>query len=554
MVGVWLSLTVMTIAAQASSSVSLAWSPNGDANLAGYRLHYGTSAGYHPTTDLDVGNVTTAVIPNLADGTTYFIFLTAYNVAGIESQPSNEIPYTTPSIGPSPTPTPTPVPTATPTPTPVPTATPTPTPGPSVTPTPTPGPSVSPTPTPTPLAGLTFASTQGVITPPFARNTDNTISQTIESVNPINGGKAVYTFTITNPGPYIVSINVKAPNDGANSVFANIDGEPVAPTMIWDIPVASGLQSRTITWRGTGGESPKVWSLGAGTHRLVLRGREAKTKVGQITISRTAATPSPTPPPTRQSLLNVSTRTFVQSGEGVMIGGFIIEGDKAKKVIVRGLGPSLAKVGIAGAMSDPTLQLYNSKGTLVGSNDNWTTHRNEVLATGRPPTDGRESAIVTTLQPGNYTCVLKSKTGVPGVGLFELYDLDVASSRLANISTRAKVGLGESVVIGGFIIGGDQPTKVIIRALGPSLAKSGISNALQDPKLELHGPTGSLIFANDNWRSSQQQQIMATGIPPKDNREAAIIATLNPGSYTAIVQGAGSFTGVALVEVYNLEN
>lgn len=333
-----------------------------------------------------------------------------------------------------------------------------------------------------------------------------------------------------------------------------MDGEPNASTMIWDIPVAAGLKNRSITWRGTGSTSPKVWSLNAGVHQLVLRGREANTKLGQITVSRYAGAPSPTPPPARQSLLNVSTRTSVQNGENVMIGGFIIKGNKAKKVIIRGLGPSLARAGIAGAMSDPILQLYDSRGSLIGSNDNWTTRRNEVLATGIPPSNNLESAIVKTLQPGNYTCVLQSKTGVPGVGLFELYDLDVASSRLANISTRAKVGLGESVVIGGFIIGGDQPTKVIIRALGPSLARSGISNALQDPKLELHGPTGSLIFANDNWRSAQQQQIIATAIPPTDNREAAIVATLQPGNYTAVVRGAGSFTGVALVEVYNLDN
>ena len=145
------------------------------------------------------------------------------------------------------------------------------------------------------------------------------------------------------------------------------------------------------------------------------------------------------------------------------------------------------------------------------------------------------------------------QNGVPGVGLFELYDLDAASSHLANISTRAKAGLGENVVIGGFIIGGDQPTKVIVRAIGPSLARSGIANALQDPKLELRGPTGALIFANDNWRSAQQQQIIATTIPPTDNREAAIVATLQPGNYTAIVRGTGSFTGVALVEIYNLD-
>ena len=182
---------------------------------------------------------------------------------------------------------------------------------------------------------------------------------------------------------------------------------------------------------------------------------------------------------------------------------------------MRGLGPSLARSGVVGAMADPFLKLYDSKGTLIGSNDNWTTHQSQVTATGVAPSDTRESAIVTTLRPGNYSCVLQSKTGASGVALFELYDLDAASSHLLNISTRGKVGLGENVVIGGFIIGGDQPTKVLIRAIGPSLVNSGIANALQDPRLELRGPTGSLIFANDNWRSSQQQQIIATQIPPK---------------------------------------
>lgn len=252
--------------------------------------------------------------------------------------------------------------------------------------------------------------------------------------------------------------------------------------------------------------------------------------------------------------MNVATRTYVQNGQDVMIGGFIITGNNAKKVIVRGIGPSLAKAGVAGAMADPTLELHDSRGTLIDSNDNWTSRRSEIQATGLPPSDSRESAIVATLQPGNYTCVLQSKSGVPGVALFELYDLDAANSRLINISTRGRVGLGDNVVIGGFIIGGDQPTKVLVRAIGPSLSKSNIANALKDPKLELHGPTGSLIFANDNWRSSQQQQIAATGIQPTDNKESAIIATLQPGTYTAIVRGAGKNTGIALVEVYNLEN
>ncbi len=593
------------VTAQATSNVTLSWVANTEPDIAGYRLHYGTTAGSYDH-HLEAGNATTAVLSDLADGTTYFIALTAYNAAGIESQPSNEISYTASGADPSPTPTPdpsatpTPDPSATPTPgpsatpTPEPSATPTPepsatpTPGPSATPTPepsatpTPEPSVTPTPepsvtpipsptptplptatpsptaspavTPTPLPALTFGSTQGIITPPFARNTDNTISQGIESVNPINGGRAVYPFTITHPGPYTVSINVKAPSDSANSVFASIDGEPVAPTMIWDTPVTAGFQSKTITWRGTGGVSPKVWSLNSGIHQLVLRGREANLKLGQISISQSVNASSPTPPPARQSLLNVTTRAFVQNGDNVMIGGFIILGSKSKKVIIRALGPSLAKAGVIGAMVDPILKLHDSKGTLIAWNDNWTTRRNEVAATGIPPSDGRESAIVATLKPGNYTAIVESKTGAPGVALFELYDLDAASSHLVNISTRGKVGTGDNVVIGGFIIGGDQPTKVLIRAIGPSLTKSGVANALQDPRLELHGSTGSLIFANDNWRTAQQQQIKAAGIPPKDDKEAAIIATLKPGSYTAIVRGGGNATGVALVEVYNLNN
>ena len=620
-------MTILTFSARGASeiifssqdatSVSLAWTPNSEPNLGGYRLYYGTASGNY-TDNLDVGNVTTATISNLTASTQYFIVLTAYNLAGIESQPSTEISYTTPSIEPSPSPTPTPDPSVTPTPeptvtptpdpsvtpTPEPTVTPTPdpsatpTPEPTVTPTPqpsptpTPEPSVTPTPqpsptptpqptaspspsttptplpsatpsstpspaptaTPTPLAGLTFGATQGVITSPFARNTDNTVSQTVETLNPLNGGKAVYAFTVTNPGPHIVTINVKAPDAGANSLFANMDAEPTT-TMIWDVPVGSGFQSKPITWRATGGVNPQKWSLSAGTHLLILRGREANLKVGQITISRSASSsPTPTPHPVGHNLLNVATRTFVQNGEEVMIGGFIIIGNQPKKVIVRGIGPSLAQAGIAGAMADPLLELYDSRGTLIGSNDNWITHRDEVMETGIPPSDSRESAIVTTLAPGNYTCVLRSKTNNPGVALFELYDLDATSSRLVNISTRGKVGLGENVVIGGFIIGGDQPTKVLIRATGPSLANSHISNALQDPKLELHGPTGSLIFANDNWRTSQQQQIEATGIPPSDNRESAILANLQPGHYTAIVRGAGNTTGVALVEVYNLDN
>ncbi len=268
--------------------------------------------------------------------------------------------------------------------------------------------------------------------------------------------------------------------------------------------------------------------------------------------SAATPTPTPTPPVARQHLINVATRTFVQTGENVTIGGFVINGNVAKKVLIRGLGPSLTRFGVTGAMTDPVLRLFNSRGVLLSINDNWTSNRTQILATHLAPSDNRESALLATLSPGNYTAILASKTNVPGVALFELYDLDVGSSKLINLSTRGRVGTGDAVVIGGFVIGGDQPTKVLIRAIGPSLAQFGIVHPLLDPVLELRGSNGSLIFSNDNWRTSQAQQIAQT-IPPSDNRESAIIATLNPGVYTAIVRGKTNSTGVAVVEVYSLQ-
>ena len=129
----------------------------------------------------------------------------------------------------------------------------------------------------------------------------------------------------------------------------------------------------------------------------------------------------------------------------------------------------------------------------------------------------------------------------------------VHTSRQLNISTRETVGMGENVLIGGFIVSGTTPKKVILRALGPSLAAFGLAGVLQDPTLDLHDASGATIFTNDNWRETQETEIIATTIPPHDDREAAIVATLDPGAYTAIVQGKNNTTGTALVEAYDLD-
>jgi DNA-binding beta-propeller fold protein YncE len=256
-------------------------------------------------------------------------------------------------------------------------------------------------------------------------------------------------------------------------------------------------------------------------------------------------------PPAPKSLANVSTRLRVQPGDGALIGGFIIQGSDAKTVVARAVGPSLS---LAGKLTDLALELHDSAGAIVASNDNWNSDRARVLNTGLAPSDEHEATIVVSLPPGAYTAVVRGEpASSDGIGLVEIYDVDPSHSRLANISTRGVVESGDNVMIGGFIIGGDQPTKVIIRGIGPSLRAHGIVTALNDPLLELHDDNGALLTQNDDWRSLQEDAIKTTGLPPIDDRESAIVATLQPGNYTAIVRGKDSANGVALVEIYNLE-
>jgi hypothetical protein len=249
----------------------------------------------------------------------------------------------------------------------------------------------------------------------------------------------------------------------------------------------------------------------------------------------------------------------VLNNDNVLIGGFIITGSEAKTVIIRGLGPSLTGFGVAGALVDPVLELHDGSGT-IASNDNWKdSQATEIQNTGIAPSDDHEAAIVRSLAPGAYTVVLSGKGGGIGVGLVEVYDLAPAgASRLANISTRGFVNTGDNIIIGGFIVGagaganGAGGEHILIRALGPSLQKFGVANALPDTLLELHDGNGNIISVNDNWKDAQGAAIQATGIAPTDDRESAIVGVLPTGAYTAIVRGVNNSTGVGLIEVYNL--
>ncbi len=210
------------------------------------------------------------------------------------------------------------------------------------------------------------------------------------------------------------------------------------------------------------------------------------------------------------TLGNISTRAFVETGDNVMIGGFIVQGAGPKRVVIRAIGPELTQHGVPNVLANPTLELHNSTGALIASNNNWVAtiiggiitsdQVAAIRASGYAPSDPRESAMIVNLPPGNYTAIVRGVDNTTGVALVEVYDLSpVHNSILGNISTRSFVQTGDNVMIGG----------------------------------EVH-------------------DIQASGYAPGDPRESAIIAELPAGNYTAIARGVNDTTGVALVEVYDL--
>jgi hypothetical protein len=262
------------------------------------------------------------------------------------------------------------------------------------------------------------------------------------------------------------------------------------------------------------------------------------------------------PLPVAHWLADLSTRLEVGTGDDAGIAGFITRGGPTKRMMIRALGSSLESKGITNALADPVLELYDGDGVLITSNDNWRDNPNEqeIIDTGLSPGSDNESVILVQVPSDDvgvpYTAVLRGANDTTGVGLLEVYDLDSGiGPSIQNISTRGRVSVGESVLIGGTIVLGSNSQDVIVRALGPSLPLEG---TLADPTLELYDGNGVLLRSNDNWRSDQSAEITATMLAPVNDSEAAIVATLSPAPYTAIVRGANDSVGVALVEIYAL--
>jgi len=378
-----------------------------------------------------------------------------------------------------------------------------------------------------------------------------------------------YTFTNTTGSTQCVTIDTNTPCTGNNVIFtaaylgtfnpANIctnwigdSGSSTVPEQAFHVQVPAGQTLIVVVSEVTAGGGCPSYT---------------------VTITANCQSPSPTPTPTAAAVLgNVSTRSLVQTGDNVMIGGFIVQGTQPKRVILRAIGPELNQYGLPNAMANPTLELHNANGALIASNDNWQTtiiggiitsnQVQDIQNSGHAPRDARESAIIADLPPGNYTGIVRGVNNTMGVALVEAYDLNPnVDSILANLSTRASVQTGDNIMIGGFIVQGNQPKRVILRAIGPELSQYGVPNPMANPTLELHDGPGALIASNNDWQQTiiggiitqnQVQDIQNSGHAPTDARESAIIATLLPGNYTAIMRGVDNTTGVALVEVYDL--
>ena len=346
---------------------------------------------------------------------------------------------------------------------------------------------------------------------------------------------------------------------GGNAIIGNTTGQT---------ETGGRYHPSTDTWRAT---STTDAPTGRDYHTAVWTGSEMIVwggfANGAVGITNTGGRYCARAP---AQLGNISTRAFVQTGDNVMIGGFIVQGTEPKRVIIRAIGPELTQYGVPNVLADPTLELHDGTGALIASNDNWQhtiiggiitgDQVRDIMASRLAPRDPRESAIIADLPAGDYTTIVRGVNNTIGVGLVEVDDLSGnTSSILGNISSRAFVQTGDNVMIGGFIVAGTK--KVIVRAIGPELTRYGVPNVLADPTLELHDGTGALIASNDNWQHTiiggiitgdQVRDIMATRLAPRDPRDSAIIAELPPGNYTAIVRGVNNTTGVALVEVYDL--
>jgi hypothetical protein len=263
-------------------------------------------------------------------------------------------------------------------------------------------------------------------------------------------------------------------------------------------------------------------------------------------------------------LINVSSRAYSGSGDNVLIAGVVVGGDGPARFLARAIGPTLTRYEVGGVLVNPTIQVVDGSGQTIGQNVSWTDNPNtEELKTIMSqvgafelPEGSTDAALVMELTPGVYSFVVRGVGNSAGIALAEVYEVDGAGGRAINLSTRARVRAGEGLLIGGVAVKGDNPKKLLIRGVGPSLRRFDVIDRLVDPILTIYRGQ-DVLASNDDWDGSQEliDAMASAGAFPLDENstDAALVLVLPPGNYTAMVSGKNSTEGIALVEVYELE-
>jgi beta-xylosidase len=260
-------------------------------------------------------------------------------------------------------------------------------------------------------------------------------------------------------------------------------------------------------------------------------------------------------------LTNLSVRSRAGRDSATLIMGFVVTGNGSHPLLIRGLGPRLLDLEVAGALADPQLRVFTVDRVQINENDDWPDDLTTTMASvgALPLTPGaKDAALLVALPAGSFTAHVTGAGPGTGVAVAECYDAGLApGARLINVSARSHVGTGEDVLIAGFYLSGNVTRRLLIRAMGPSLAPYGVSGVLQDPELRLFNADRVRILENDNWGGSAALEAAFAQVgafPPVANssKDAALVVDLVPGLYTVHVAGVGDTTGVALVEVYEL--
>lgn len=379
-------------------------------------------------------------------------------------------------------------------------------------------------------------------------------------INPVNGTDSSGATAQLASKQIVVNVTVTATGT-APTITASPSPGAVAPGDSISFAVAAtGTAPLTYQWRKDGvaiaGATSATYVIGSATSASAGQYTAVVTNAAGSATSATAAL-LVTTPTNGNALVNLSTRAYLPSSSGVIIAGFVVQGTDGKRVLVRAVGPALADFNVAGAVADPRLEVFDTAGNPLASNDSW----DSALATTFSslgafalPSGSKDAALTVNLVNGGATAQVRGTAA--GVALVEAYDTaSSATSKLINLSSRAFVGTDSAVLVAGFVLNGTGGRRLLIRGVGPRLANFGVTGTLANPKLEIYNAAGVKLAENDNWDATLASTFTKVGAFDlvAGSNDAALLVTLPAGaSYTAVVTGVGGLTGEALVELYDV--